>query len=326
MSSAPKTPTTKTPTTTPDSAADPELRELLKRVRQVELKAKKRASASTTGAWHSRFKGRGMAFSESRAFADGDDPRHVDWRATARGGDMYVKQFVEERELTLLLVVDVSGSMTTGSRARLRRTLAAEAAAVLALSASKNQDKVGLVAFGEKVERLVRPQKGRGHVLRVVRDVLALQPSSTSTAFAPALETAGHLCHQRAIIVVVSDCTGPAFSSKLPMDRLRALAARHDVAVVEVRDPLDHTLPDVGLLSVRDAETGRPALLDTSDARVRKAFAARFDAARSKRESELKRAGVDHVVVEMTGSGIADGDAMLPLLRFLRSRKPLRAA
>ncbi len=320
------TTTTMTTTTKPEQKpADTELRELLKRVRQVELRARKRTSASTTGAWHSRFKGRGMSFSESRAFADGDDPRHVDWRATARGGDMYVKQFVEERELTLLLVVDVSGSMVTGSRARLRGQLAAEAAAVLALSASKNQDKVGLVAFAQTVERLVRPAKGRGHVLRVIRDVLALssrsgQVAAATTQLVPALEVAGHLCHQRAIVVVVSDCVGPAFSEKVSFDRLRALAARHDVALVEVRDPLDHTLPDVGLLSVRDAETGRQALIDTSDARVRRAFFARFEAARLKRESELKRAGVDHVVVELSGSATADEDAMLPLLRFLRTR------
>jgi uncharacterized protein (DUF58 family) len=308
------------PKATPATSTTPqneELRELLKRVRQVELKAKKKASASTAGAWHSRFKGRGMAFSESRAFADGDDPRHVDWRATARAGDMFVKQFVEERELTLLLVVDVSGSMTTGSRGRLRRQLAAEAAALLALSASKNQDKVGLVAFGSKVERLVRPQKGRGHVLRVIRDVLSLAPPATSTALPLALETAGHLVRQRAIVVVVSDCVGVT----VPVKQLRALAARHDVAVVEVRDPLDRALPDVGLLSVRDAESGKQTLVDTSDARVRAAWRARFEALRGAREADLKKAGVDHVVVEIGGApGTNDDDSLLPLLRFLRQR------
>ncbi len=290
---------------------DEELKALLARVRQVELRAKKKSSASTTGAWHSRYKGRGMAFSESRAFADGDDPRHVDWRATARTGELYVKQFVEERELTLLLVVDISGSMTTGSRARLRRQLAAEVSAVLALSASKNQDKVGLVAFTDVPERLVQPGKGRPHTLRVIRDVLALRPRSLKTALAPALEVAGHLVRQRSIIVVVSDFVGVA----LPLDRLRALALRHDVAVVEIRDPLDHTLPDVGLLSVRDAESGRQTLVDTSDARVVSAFRDRHLQTVKRRESELQRAGVDHVVV-----GMGDDDALLPLLRFLRQR------
>lgn len=307
----------------PATSAESELRDLLKRVRQVELRAKKKASSSTTGAWHSRYKGRGMAFSESRAYTSGDDPRHVDWRATARSGDMFVKQFVEERELTLLLVVDVSGSMTTGSRARLRRQLGAEVAAVLALSASKNQDKVGLVAFSSSVDRLVRPAKGRGHILRVVRDVLATRPTTSgpktttpTTTLTPALEAAGHLLRQRSIVVVVSDCIGFG----LPVQKLRALAARHDVAVVEVRDVLDHTLPDVGLLSVRDAESGKPTLLDTSDKKVREAYRARFDTARKQREEDLKKAGVDHVVVELSSSGMNDDDAVLPLLRFLRQR------
>lgn len=315
------TPTRSLPKPNDEKATpDNELRELLKRVRQVELKAKQKASAATAGAWHSRFKGRGMAFSESRSFADGDDPRHVDWRATARTGDMFVKQFVEERELTLLLVVDVSPSMTTGSRARLRRQLAAEATAVLALSASKNQDKVGLVAFSSKVDRLVRPQKGRAHVLRVVRDVLALQPSVSttgpSTAFLPAIETAGHLVRQRAIVVFISDCVGV----EMPVQKLRALATRHNVVVVEVGDPIDAALPDVGLLSVKDAESGKQTLINTSDKKVREAWALRFETARKKREDDLRRAGVDHVVVALPGAGMDDGDSLLPLLRFLRQK------
>jgi uncharacterized protein (DUF58 family) len=298
------------------TAGDDELRALLKRVRQVELRAKKRVSASTSGAWHSRFKGRGMAFSESRAFADGDDPRHVDWLATARSGDLFVKQFVEERELTLLLVMDVSGSMTTGSRGRLRRSLAAEVAAVLALSASRNQDKVGLVAFTDRAERLVRPAKGKGHILRLIRDVLAVVGHGRSTSLLPALETAQHLCRQRAIVVIISDLVGVT----IPIERARALALRHDVAVVEIRDPLDDALPDVGVVGVVDAESGREVLVDSSDARVREAWAARARAARETQRAALKSAGLEHVVVD-----VGDDDAILPLLRFLR-RSARRAA
>jgi uncharacterized protein (DUF58 family) len=297
------------------SSADDELRALLKRVRQIELRAKKRVSAATSGAWHSRFKGRGMAFSESRAFADGDDPRHVDWLATARSGDLFVKQFVEERELTLLLVLDVSGSMTTGSRGRLRRALAAEVAAVLALSASRNQDKVGLVAFSDRAERLVRPQKGRAHVLRVIRDALAIVGTGR-TALAPALETAQALTRQRAIVAVISDLVGVS----VPLERARALALRHDVVFVEVKDPLDDALPDVGLLAVVDPESGRETLIDTSDARVRETWTARGRAAREARLAALKSAGVEHVAVT-----VGDDDAVLPLLRFLR-RSARRAA
>jgi uncharacterized protein (DUF58 family) len=295
--------------------ADEDLRALLKRVRQIELRARKRVSAATSGAWHSRFKGRGMAFSESRAFADGDDPRHVDWLATARSGDLFVKQFVEERELTLLLVLDVSGSMTTGSRGRLRRALAAEVAAVLALSASRNHDKVGLVAFTDRAERLVRPQKGRAHVLRLIRDALALTGAGR-TALAPALETAQHLTRQRAIVAVISDLVGV----EIPLERARALALRHDVVFVEVRDPLDDALPDVGLLGVVDPESGRETVVDTSDARVRAAWADKGRLARQARLAALKAAGVEHVEVT-----VGDDDAVLPLLRFLR-RSARRAA
>jgi uncharacterized protein (DUF58 family) len=290
---------------------DDALRALLKRVRHVELRARKQVSAATSGAWHSRFKGRGMAFSESRAFADGDDPRHVDWLATARTGELFVKQFVEERELTLLLVVDLSASMTTGSRAALRRQLAAEVSAVLAMAAGRNQDKVGLVGFTTGVERLVRPAKGRAHVLRIVRDVLALRPAATRTALAPALEAAAHLSRTRSIVVVISDLVGV----EIPVERLRSLAARHDVTVVQLVDPLDRALPDVGLLSVVDPETGVPALIDTGSRAVRDAWSKRASAAAAATAAALRKAGVDHVEVV-----VGDDDALVPLLRLLRRR------
>lgn len=293
------------------SAKDDELRALLARVRQVELRAKKQVSASTSGAWHSRYKGRGMSFSESRAFADGDDPRHVDWLATARTGDLFVKQFVEERELTLLLVVDLSASMSTGSRALLRRQLAAECAAVLALSAGRNQDKVGLVGFTDVAERLVRPAKGRPHVLRIIRDVLALQPAAKRTALGPALDVAGHLTRQRSIVVVISDLVGV----EVPVERLRSLATRHDVVVVQLVDPLDSALPDVGLLAVVDPETGDERVVDTGDARVRSAWSTAATAAQATRVTALRKAGVDHVVVD-----VGDDNAAQPLLRWLRRR------
>jgi len=296
----------------PAADVDDDVKALLRRVRQVELRAKKTVSAATSGAWHSRFKGRGMSFSESRAFADGDDPRHVDWLATARTGDLFVKQFVEERELSVLLVVDLSASMTTGSRAALRRHLAAECCAVLALSAAKNHDKVGLVGFTTTTERLVRPNKGRAHVLRIIRDVLALQPAERRTSLEPALEAASHLARQRSIVVVVSDLIGLT----IPVDRLRALAARHDVYAVQITDPLDRALPDVGLLSVTDPETGAVALTDTSDARVRRAYAARAQSAQDARTAALKKAGVAHAEVVL-----GDDDSLVPLLRLLRRRR-----
>jgi uncharacterized protein (DUF58 family) len=304
-------PSAPTTSSTASSPVDEELRALLARVRQVELRARKQVSASTSGAWHSRYKGRGMSFSESRAFADGDDPRHVDWLATARTGDLFVKQFVEERELTVLLVVDLSASMTTGSRASLRRQLAAECAAVLAMSAGRNQDKVGLVGFTTKTERLVRPAKGRAHVLRIIRDVLALKPAERRTELVPALDVASHLAHNRSIVVVISDLVGVP----VPVERLRSLGARHDVVVVQLADPLDSVLPDVGLLSVTDPESGRDRVVDTSDARVRAAWASSALAAQAARVQQLRKAGVEHLVVDVGAE-----DATQPLLRFLRQR------
>jgi uncharacterized protein (DUF58 family) len=252
-----------------------------------------------------------MAFSESRTFADGDDPRHVDWLATARTGDLFVKQFVEERELSVLLVVDLSASMSTGSRGSLRRTLAAEVAAVMALSAARNHDKVGLVAFSDRLERLVRPAKGRPHVLRLIRDVLALRAQGTRTQLEPALEVATHLSRQRSIVVIISDLVGV----KVPVQRLRALAMRHDVVVVQVKDPLDAALPDVGLLSVTNPETGVASTIDTGDRGVRAAWATRAKDAQDKRVADLRKAGAEHVVIEL-----GDDDGLMPLLRFLRGR------
>ncbi len=290
---------------------DDDIKALMRRVRAVELRAKKHVSAATSGAWHSRYKGRGMAFSESRAFADGDDPRHVDWLATARTGDLFVKQFVEERELSVLLVVDVSGSMATGTRGGLRRTYAAEVAALLALSAARYHDKVGLVAFSDRLERLVRPAKGRPHVLRLIRDVLALRPQGTRTRLEPALEVATHLSKQRSIVVVISDLVGV----QMPVQRLRALATRHDLVVVQIQDPLDVVLPDVGLLSVLHPETGVATTIDTADRGVRAAWKARAEAAQARRIADLRKAGAEHVVI-----GLGDDDGLRPLLRFLRRR------
>ena len=291
--------------------ADDELRALLRRVRQVELRARRAVNAAAQGAWHSRFKGRGMSFSESRAYVAGDDPRHVDWLATARQGDLFVKQFVEERELTLLLAVDLSASMGTGSAAYTRRTVAAEAAAILAFSALLNQDKVGLVAFTDRVERLVRPRKGRGHVLRLVRDILALRPRGERTDLLPALEALSHATHKRAIVAIISDLIGPA----LPQERLRALGRRHDVVVVEIADALDQALPNVGLVSLVDPESGEATIVDTGDTRVRNAWATRVAQARRQNSLSLDRCHVERVVLQA-----GDDSAPLDLVRFLRAR------
>lgn len=300
--------------------ADDELRALLRRVRQIELKTRKTVNAAGQGAYHSRYKGRGMAFSESRAYVAGDDPRHIDWNATARRSDdagtteLFVKQFIEERELTVLLAVDLSGSMGTGSRARTKRQIAAEAAALLAFSALRNNDKVGLVAFTDRIELLVRPKKGRGHVMRLLREILALVPKGRGTDLAAAVEVVTHLSKQRAIVALISDLHTTEVEGLDKASRpLRVLATRHDLVAVEVEDPIEAELPDAGLISVRDPETGKAALVDTSDKRVRAAYKGRMAAERAKVRAALEKLGVDHVRV-------TDRESANALVRFLRRR------
>lgn len=309
--------------TAPAASADDELRALLKRVRQVELRTLKAVNAHAQGAYHSRFKGRGMAFSESRAYVDGDDPRHVDWNVTARTGELYVKQFVEERQLVLLLAVDLSGSLSFGSRAQKKRQLAAEAAALLAFSALRNHDKVGLLLFTDKKERLLVPKKGRSHVLRVLREILACRPAGRGTDLPKALHTVTHLSRQRAIVALLTDLVDPfSLGREEDVERfwrrierpLKVLARRHDLMLLEISDPLEAELPDVGLVSMRDAETGREVLVDTASAKVRRAFASRMRGEREALRARIQRLGVERLNLE-TGQ-----DPSLALVRLLKRR------
>lgn len=309
--------------TAPAASADDELRALLKRVRQVELRTLKAVNAHAQGAYHSRFKGRGMAFSESRAYVNGDDPRHVDWNVTARTGELYVKQFVEERQLVLLLAVDLSGSLTFGSRAQKKRQLAAEAAALLAFSALRNHDKVGLLLFTDKKERLLVPKKGRSHVLRVLREILACRPEGRGTDLPKALHTVTHLSRQRAIVALLTDLVDPfSLGREEDVERfwrrierpLKVLARRHDLMLLEISDPLEAELPDVGLVSMRDAETGREVLVDTASAKVRREFASRMRAEREALRARIQRLGVERLNLE-TGQ-----DPSLALVRLLKRR------
>lgn len=306
-----------------DEADANELRALLKRVRQVELRTKRTVNAHASGAWHSRFKGRGMAFDESRLYMPGDDPRHVDWNVSARTGELYVKQFVEERELVLLLAVDLSGSLSFGSRAQVKRQLAAEAAALLAFSAMRNHDKVGLLLFTDRVERIVRPRKGRSHVLRVLREILATRPEGRGTDVGRALESVTHMSRQRGIVALISDLLDPRATGKAEDTEralstlekpLRVLSKRHDLMVLEVEDPLERELPDVGLLAVQDPETGREVLIDTSRAAARKLYAERMAKERDRVREALMRFGVDQV------SLTCGADAGPALVRFLKRR------
>lgn len=285
-------------------------KEILRKVRQIEIRTNREVTDVLGGQYHSVFKGRGMEFEEVREYQPGDEVRAIDWNVTARFGHPFIKKFKEERELTVMLVVDVSASGQFGSVRQTKNELAAELAAVLAFSAIRNNDKVGLIMFTDRIERFVPPQKGRRHVLRVIREILAFRPQATGTNIAGALDYLNSVQRRRAVCFLLSD-----FQDKSFLKQLRVTGKRHDVVALSLRDPREDELPPVGLLELRDAETGERALVDTFDRRVRQAFAQRATARLAKLRELLRSAAVDHIEIR------CDTDYMLPLVKFFRMRE-----
>lgn len=277
--------------------AKKQLRALLKRVRQLELSTRKMVNNQASGAYHTKFKGRGMAFEESRAYVPGDDPRHVDWNTTARTGDLHIKVFAEERELTLILAVDLSASMAFGTGEASKKQMATEAAAMLAFSALRNNDKVGLLLFTDRVERLVRPQKGRGHVMRILRDILSTEPRGSGTDLALATKTLSALSKQRAIVAILSDFQSEGASITHYEKPLRTLGKRHDVMMVELADPKEVLFPDVGLVRMFDPETGQTHFADTSLPSGRQMFTELIRHERQQIRSAFRKFGLDHATI-----------------------------
>ncbi len=269
-----------------------EASELIRRVRRVELRARGLSSQIFSGEYHSAFKGRGMAFSENRAYQHGDEIRTIDWNVTARMRSPYVKVFEEERELTAMLLIDVSASGTLGSREKSKRELAAELAAVLAFSAGQNNDKIGALLFSDRVERFIPPKKGRSHILRIVREVIDLEPEGKSTDIRQALEYFGRAMKKRTIAFLISDLQDDGFS-----DILKRTARKHDLVALQLEDDIERQASRMGWLAASDPETGQVAFIDSSSTRWRK----RFEAASRQHQTELvdmmKRSGVDHAVL-----------------------------
>ena len=288
-------------------------RELFKKIRHVEVRTRGLVDDVFGGEYHSAFKGRGIEFAEVRPYQIGDDVRTIDWNVSARTGEPYVKLFEEEREQTLFLVVDVSGSADFGS-ARAKRDLAAELCAVLGFSALRNHDKVGMVLFTDVVERFVAPKRGKRHVLRLLRDVFAHQPRQRGTDLAAALDHVMRVQRRRAIVVLVSDFLVPPGSEAGLARSLRVVAQKHDLVAIRLQDPRELALPAVGLLRVVDAETGQAALVDTSSAAVRDAFAGRAQRRSDRAQAALAQARVDHVTLS------TDDDYVEPLSAFFRQR------
>jgi uncharacterized protein (DUF58 family) len=244
-------------------------RETFSKIRRIQIRTKVILESGIGGAYHAVFKGRGMEFAEVREYQPGDDARTIDWNVTARMGFPYVKKFVEERDLTLLLLVDVSGSHAFGSRFLLKRDYAAELAAVLAFSAVANHDRVGAVLFSDRIEAYVPPGRGRDHALRIVRDLLALEPSGKGTDIAGALRFAQRVMKRRGIVAVVSD-----FQAEGHERALGVLRRRHDVIALHLADPREGDFPDAGLVALVDPETGERVVVDASRPEVRRRLAA----------------------------------------------------
>jgi uncharacterized protein (DUF58 family) len=273
-------------------------REILKKIRQIEIRTNRLVTESLAGAYHSVFKGQGMNFDEVREYQPGDDVRAIDWNVTARMNHPFIKKFVEERELILMLVVDVSGSGLFGSRAQSKRELAAEIASVLAFSAIRNNDKVGLLLFTDEVEKFIPPRKGRGHVLRVIREVLYYEPKRRGTDLTNALEFMGRVLPHRSIAVVISDFQTPKSSGALPMliqTALRMANRRHDVVAVQITDRYEMQLPALGRLTLEDAETGEILEINTADASSRDAFAVRRQKQLHELARQFRSSGIDAI-------------------------------
>lgn len=242
-------------------------RDILKKVRQIEIRTNRLVTDALAGQYQSVFKGRGMNFEEVREYSPGDEVRTIDWNVTARTGKTFVKKFTEERELTILLMVDVSGSGEFGSTSQSKRELSAELASVLAFSAIRNNDKVGLILFSDQIEQYIPPKKGRRHVLRVVREILFFEPKHRGTNLAQALDFANKVVTRRSVAFLISDFQAEGYRKALQMAH-----RRHDLIAVNVVDPREKSLPEVGLITLEDSETGEQVELDTSDVGLREHF------------------------------------------------------
>ncbi|MXX85510.1 MAG: DUF58 domain-containing protein [Acidobacteria bacterium] len=304
------------PSGEPQPPAGVSTAELLARVRHIEIRTRKLVTEALAGAYLSTFKGQGMEFSEVREYAPGDDIRSVDWNVTSRTGDLHVKKFVEEREQTVLFLLDVSRSFAFGSRRDFKRATAAEASAALAFSAIRSGDRVGALLFTDRPEIRLPARKGRRHGLRVLRDLLYFEPEGAGTDIAEALSVLNRAVRRRATVFLVSDFVGDPPARWLRP--LRVAARRHDLIAVRVTDVREHRVPDVGLIDLEDAESGVPVRLDTSDARVRQAFRDRALKARAAASRALRETGVD--VVEVTAGEPYDA----PLRKFFRMREKRR--
>ena len=286
-----------------------ETTDLLKRVRKIEIKTRGLSRHIFAGEYHSAFKGRGMAFSEVREYQYGDDIRNIDWNVTARFNHPYVKVFEEERELTVMLLVDVSGSREFGTAVRFKKALMAEISAVLAFSATQNNDKVGVIMFSDKVEKFIPPKKGRQHILRVIRELIEFSPEHTQTDVAVALQYLTNAIKKRSTAFVISDFISPAFE-----EALKIASRKHDLVALRIYDAHEAKMPPIGLVQFRDAETGQTIWADTSSAKVRHRYEEHWSEKRQKLDELFRRSGIDNALIR------TDEDYVKPMMKLFKQR------
>ncbi len=284
-------------------------KEVLKKVRKIEILTKGKVNNTFGGQYQSAFKGRGMEFTEVRAYTYGDDIRQIDWNVTARSSEPFLKIFEEERQQTLMLCVDISPSGLFGSKNQSKMELAIEICAVLAFSAIQNSDKVGLLLFSDVIEKVIPPKSGRMHVLRLIRELLTTEPEGTGTSIDEALSYINRMLNQRAIVVVASDFQDKGFDKTMKIAR-----RKHDLVNIFINDHLEKELPDLGLIPLKDAETGQTVLIDSSDKKVRKAFQAKQEQQREAQLQKFTRMKVDTVEVRTNESYVK------PLMNFFHRR------
>jgi uncharacterized protein (DUF58 family) len=285
-------------------------REVLRQVKLIELRTRGLVDTVFSGEYQSVFKGQGMEFNEVREYAPGDEYRSIDWNVSARMGHPFVKKYAEERELTVMFAVDLSGSEQFGTRGRFKAELAAEVAAVLAMAAIKNNDRVGLLSFTDRVEEFVPPKKGRRHALRLIRDLLAFQPSGVGTDLSVALDYLGRILRHRAIVFLVSDFLDQAFEKSL-----KVISRRHDVVAVTVSDPRELAIPDVGYLELVDAESEQRVVLDSGNRFVREQFEYLANEEDVRLRRTLRRLSIDQIEIQTNRSYVK------PLIDFFRARE-----
>jgi len=290
-------------------------KELLKKIRKIEIGTRRVVNETLSGQYHSVFKGRGMAFDEVRQYQPGDEIRAIDWNVTARMNDAYIKVFTEERELTVMLLVDVSGSQDFGTSEKTKGEQAAELAALVAFSAISNNDRVGLVLFTDHVERFVPPKKGRKHVLRVITEVLTFKPKRRRTDLRAGLDYLNRIAKRKTVTFLISDFIADSYERPL-----RIAARRHDLVAIALRDPLERELPALGVALVEDPETGERLHVDLSDPAVRGAFAGEVERRRIDRKKLFNKLDIDQVEIDV-GS-----EFVKPLVAFFRARAKRRAA